>query len=1385
MGRMARSVARCSRRVAGLLAVVGVALASGYASAQSAALPPQAKPPFPAISLPDRAQGERAIAQLADRLPEVAAWYGMSVPQFAAMLRLDRTVWLDRQGRVFFEEELRLPAEAPVTPAAADPLSPALEPLDQTFKLHSRPSAKRTIYLNFVGATLTNTAWNSSSQPTITAEPFDLDGAPSTFSNAELERIQYIWKRVAEAYSAFDVDVTTEPPPADRLTRSSTSDDTFGTTVLITRRTFYSCSCGGVAYLSSFDDVGDYYKPALVFFDALGSGNEKYVADAIAHEAGHNLSLSHDGTASSGYYQGHGSGATGWAPIMGVGYYQQLVQWSKGEYAGANNTEDDYARMQLTGLPLRADDHGNAITSATPLPSVTAGGVTTITGSGVIERPTDVDVFSFVAGAGPVSITVSPAPRAPMLDILATLRDSNNNVLATANPADSLPATLTATLSATGTYFVTVDGVGKGDPLSTGYTDYGSIGQYTISGTVQASAQQPPLAVITATPTSGVAPLTVNFSSAGSADADGSIVSYAWNFGDGGTQVGVTTAQRTYNSPGTYTASLTVTDDSGLTDTESVTITVQEPAVPVTLTVSKSGSGTVTSNPTGINCGSTCSASYASGTSVTLTAAAAAGSTFAGWSGACTGTGTCTVSMTQARTVTASFTTNYALTVSKSGTGGGTVTSSPAGISCGSACSASFVSGTVVTLTAAAATGSTFAGWSGACTGTGSCVVSMSQALTVTATFNTTPDTTPDPFGFAAQTGVATGATVTSNTITPSGYNTAAAISVSNGQYSIGCSGTFTSTAGTINPGQSVCVRHTASASASTTVTTTLTIGGVSGSFSSTTAAPSSYTLTVGRSGTGSGTVSSSPAGISCGSTCSADFAAGSSVTLTAAAATGSTFAGWSGACTGTGSCVVSMSQALTVTATFNTTPDTTPDPFGFAAQTGVATGATVTSNTITPSGYNTAAAISVSNGQYSIGCSGTFTSTAGTINPGQSVCVRHTASASASTTVTTTLTIGGVSGSFSSTTAAPSSYTLTVGRSGTGSGTVSSSPAGISCGSTCSADFAAGSSVTLTAAAATGSTFAGWSGACTGTGSCVVSMSQALTVTATFEPTNDSTPDPFGFAPQVDVPMRTVVTSEPITPTGFNMAAPVVVTGGQYSINCTGSFTSRSGTINPGQSICVRHTSSRSAGTTVTTTLSIGGVSGSFSSTTVPPPSYTLSASNAGTGNGAVASADGGIDCGSRCSASYVSGTSVTLTASAAPGSTFAGWSGACSRTGTCTVSMSQARSVTATFNRTPDTAPDAFGFAPQSGVATGAVVTSEAVTPSGFEAAAPISVAGGLYSVGCTGTFTSRAGTISPGQSVCVRQTASASGGTTVTTTLTIGGVSGKFESTTAGQP
>ena len=179
----------------------------------------------------------------------------------------------------------------------------------------------------------------------------------------------------------------------------------------------------------------------------------------------------------------------------------------------------------------------------------------------------------------------------------------------------------------------------------------------------------------------------------------------------------------------------------------SVTATFTAPTFTLTVTKSGNGSGTVTSSPAGINCGTTCSASYTSGTSVTLTAASSGGSIFGGWTGSCTGTAaTCTVAMSAARSATATFSLpSFPLTVTRAGTGNGTVTSSPAGIDCGATCSSSFISGTMVTLTPAPAGNSLFAGWSGACTGTATtCTLSMTAARAASATFNTNPNAFSD-----------------------------------------------------------------------------------------------------------------------------------------------------------------------------------------------------------------------------------------------------------------------------------------------------------------------------------------------------------------------------------------------------------------------------------------------------------------------------------------------------------------------------------------------------------------------------------------------------------------------------------------------------------------
>jgi hypothetical protein len=158
------------------------------------------------------------------------------------------------------------------------------------------------------------------------------------------------------------------------------------------------------------------------------------------------------------------------------------------------------------------------------------------------------------------------------------------------------------------------------------------------------------------------------------------------------------------------------------------------------LTVAKAGNGagTVTSSPAGVDCGTTCTTTFNSGTPVLLTATAATGSAFSGWSGdADCADGT--VAMTANRSCTATFTLlTFPLTVTK--TGPGAVTSDPPGIDCGATCAADFNYNTLVTLTATPTGGARFLGWSGeGCSGTGTCTVTVTQARNVTAPFAWNP----------------------------------------------------------------------------------------------------------------------------------------------------------------------------------------------------------------------------------------------------------------------------------------------------------------------------------------------------------------------------------------------------------------------------------------------------------------------------------------------------------------------------------------------------------------------------------------------------------------------------------------------------------------------
>ncbi len=546
------------------LSLLRHALVPGMAAFVLATATANAQPdPFPTVNLPAAVNGSAAVRALGNTLPAVARAYGMTTAEFARNLREDPSLWIDRQGRALYIDT----GLAETGADATDTLQTAPYPLSETFNLQSKPDAPRVIYLDFNGHVTSGTAWNISYGDPIISPAYDTDGNTSSFSDAELRAIQAMWRQVAEDYAPFDVNVTTRDPGDAAIARSGSSDAFFGTRVIVTRDDFADCGCGGFAYLGAFDDTSEFYKPAFVFnTGVVGAG------EAISHEVGHNFNLSHDGVVGgTSYYTGHGSGATGWAPIMGVGYNKSLVQWSAGEYAGANNTQDDIQRIQTYGGPLRPDDYPDSAASAASLALSSDGVRADFEVTGLIGTRQDVDVFQLFAGSGSFELTATPTPVAPNLDIELSLYDAGGNLVAVSNPESGLSATLSGFLSA-GEYTVHVQGVGKGDPAGTGYSDYASLGRYTLSGDVaDATGLVPPQAVASAPDfVGGTAPLYVGFDASDSVGA----VAWHWDFGDGFAADGER-VNHTYDRPGTYTVQLTVLSADGLSDNDALAIEVE------------------------------------------------------------------------------------------------------------------------------------------------------------------------------------------------------------------------------------------------------------------------------------------------------------------------------------------------------------------------------------------------------------------------------------------------------------------------------------------------------------------------------------------------------------------------------------------------------------------------------------------------------------------------------------------------------------------------------------------------------------------------------------------------------------------------------------------
>ena len=431
-----------------------------------------------------------------------AANPGMSIKRIAESAG-DPAAHVDSDGAlVWVDSPLRAGSFVPNSiPPSYDSVA-----LDDFLSLNSRPGSNRTIFLDFDGHTVpTGTAWDPANpgEPVVagTYPAFTIDGDPA-FNDTEKNYIIAAWAAVAEDYSIFDVNVTTEDPGDAAIDRVNISDQIYGTRALISQgiSTWDSavCGCGGIAYGDvfnlnpSYGAPHAYAQPAFIFssgdYQSPSGFDGKLLADVASHEVGHNLNLAHDGIDRAGeeeYFQGFDDGIN-WAPIMGAGYYNGIVQWSNGDYSASSNTENDVSLISAAGAPFLTDESNTSIATATTISSTPT--------DGVINSAADKDYFKVIVSAGSLGVYSYAPTTDPNLDASLSLYDANGKLIFSSDPPSAQaeissgagagmapwPVTgMSGVLDAVlpnGTYYVAIDGVGR----TGAYSDYGSIGSYSI-----------------------------------------------------------------------------------------------------------------------------------------------------------------------------------------------------------------------------------------------------------------------------------------------------------------------------------------------------------------------------------------------------------------------------------------------------------------------------------------------------------------------------------------------------------------------------------------------------------------------------------------------------------------------------------------------------------------------------------------------------------------------------------------------------------------------------------------------------------------------------------------------------------------------------------------